>query len=52
VFGEGRRFNEQGGGVKVFFVRRKRKGDWRGLGVCGGRGFDSIYSCNGVMLIA
>jgi len=33
-------------GVKVFFVRRKRKGDWRGVGVCGGRSFDSIYSYN------
>jgi hypothetical protein len=27
-------------------VRRNVKGDWRGVGVCGGRGFDSIYSCN------
>jgi hypothetical protein len=26
-------------GVKVFFVRRKRKGDWRGVGFCGGRSF-------------
>jgi len=26
-------------GLKFFFVRRKRKGDWRGVGVCGGRGF-------------
>ena len=34
-------------GGKVFFVRRKRKGGWRGVGVCGGRGFDSIDSCNG-----
>jgi hypothetical protein len=28
-------------------VRRKRKGDWRGVGFCGGGVFDSIYSCNG-----
>ena len=35
---EGLRFNEQGGGVKVF-LRRKVKGDWRGVGVCGGRSF-------------
>jgi hypothetical protein len=44
---EGLSVNEQGGGGKVFFVRRKRKGDWRGVGFCGGRSFDSIYSCNG-----
>jgi hypothetical protein len=39
-------------------VRRKRKGDWRGVGVCGGRGFDSILvfivamGINFLMLIA
>ena len=31
---------------KVFFVRRKIKEDWRGVGVCGGRFFDSVYSYN------
>ena len=29
---------------KLGFVRSKVKGEWRGVGFCGGRVFDSIYS--------
>lgn len=48
---EGLRVKVEGG--KVFFVRRKVKGDWRGVVFCGGRWScflillrDSVYSCN------
>ena len=33
--GKGVRFNEQGGGVKVFFLRRKGKGEKMSIGFCG-----------------